>query len=166
MRNRLALTGLFLSAFALPAMAQSNRYSATTGDVSLTSAGATFTIQKPAVTGAQAKTPVLESITAYCSVACSVTQAYNGAAATATAGTTSPLPPNTGITATATVWTASNVGAGTAAGGIIHIAAGGTQVIDVSKVSVNGAGTAANYSVTVGSITGTVNFTFIWSEQQ
>ncbi len=60
------------------------RWSATTGDVSLNSAGTTDTIQQPATNGSDV---AIDQIVVYCSVACTVTQAANGAAATATAGT-------------------------------------------------------------------------------
>lgn len=144
------------------ALAQPYRYSATTGDVSLAGAGTSFTIQEPALNG---RVIALEAIQVYCSVACNVSQAANGAAATTTAGTTSALLP-TGAPAVATVWTASNVGAGTVMGGILHLPAGATQAIDVSKIVVGpGAGAAANYTVTISSITGTANITLIWSER-
>lgn len=147
-----------------PAVAQQNRYSATTGDVVLSGAATTLTIQRPAV--AAGRTINLETFQVYCSVACSVTQAYNGSAATATAATRTPIPPNTTVPATATAWSASNVGAGTAVGGTIHLLAGATVLILVPQVIVNGAGTAGNYSVTVGAITGTANITAYWNEPQ
>jgi hypothetical protein len=156
MRSLLALFVLVTSA----CFGQVNRYSATSGDVSLSGAGTSFTIQQPA---AGAKILTLEAIQVYCSVACNVTQAVNGTAATATAGTISAIPPAT-IPAAATVWTASNVGAGTAVGAILHLAAAVTQVIDVSKVQLGNA-PASNYTVTISSITGNANITLFWSER-
>jgi hypothetical protein len=159
---------LLLAAFAAAAFAQNtnpSRYSATTGDVSLAAAATTLTIQHgAAVAGLNAKNISMESVTVYCSVACNVSQAYNGAAATATSATVTPIPLNA-TTATATAWSASNVGAGTAVGGITHVPAGGTVTIDVSRVILAGAGTGTNYSITVAAITGTANITGIWGEQ-
>lgn len=162
MKRLLCLAALAALALA-PAFAQQNRFSATTGDASLSAAATTLTIQKPATNG---KNVVLESVTIYCSVACNVSQAVNGTGATATAATVAAIPPNTQQLQTATAWTASNVGNGTAIGGIVHLPSAGTQPIDVSKITLNGAGTGANYSVTIAAITGVANITIIWSEAQ
>lgn len=165
----------FLAAFAalaLPAFAQQNRYSITSGDVVLSAAAYTLTLQKPALVTTAGKTfsvgkdTTLETVVAYCSVSCSISQSINGTAATATAATVSTIPPNIQQRQTANGFTTSNAGAGTAIGGIIHIPAGGTITLDVSKVTLNGAGTGANYSVTVAAITGTANLTMIWNEAQ
>ncbi len=158
---------IFISiiAAALPAVAQQNRYSATTGDVSMSST-TTFTLQAPAAGTGAGKVIQLESVTVHCSVACTITQAYNGAAATTTAATRTPIPPNTQVAATATAWSASNVGGGTAVGGITHLLAGATVTIALDKVALSGAGSAANYSVTVTQASGTANLTYFWSESQ
>lgn len=164
---------LFLLALALqacqpvPVHAQNvSRWMATTGDVSLSSAGTTATIQQPATNGSDV---AIDQIVVYCSVACSVTQAANGAAATATAGTVNPiLPAATNTTSPVNFFTASNVGSGTAQGGILHMGAASTYVLCLSTACGNaanvtvgrGGGTAANYSVSIGSVTGTVNITF------
>lgn len=137
------------------------RYSATTGDVALVAAGTKLTIQQPAT---NANSVVLEAAVIYCTVACDVTQSQNGTAATATAGTASLLLPF-GVPALATVWTASNVGAGTAAGGILHLAAGERLTLDLSKVSMGNTGTATNYTIVVATITGTANISLFWSEK-
>jgi hypothetical protein len=148
------------------------RYSATTGDVVLNPGATTATVQQPASNGSDV---VIDQIMVYCSVACSITQAANGAAATTTAGTVTPLLPAPANTpATVKLFTASNVGAGTAQGGITHIPAGGTVVLCLSRSCGNsadvvigrGSGTASNYSVTVASITGTANITFYLRTQQ
>lgn len=144
---------------AISATAQS-RFSGTTGDVALAAQTTTLTLQKPATNGKDVR---LESITVACSAPCSFTQAYNGTAAGSTAGNALPIPPNTAA-ATATIWTASNVGGGVATGGIVHLYAPGLITIDASKVALAGAGTAANYSVTIASMTGTATITMIWSE--
>lgn len=162
-------------AIASLAVAQSgpSRFSATTGDVSLSAAGTTLTIQQPSVASGAAKQVTLETATVYCSVACNVTQAYNGTAATATSGALTPIPGTpANATAAATVWTASNVGSGTAVGGIIHVQAGQTVTICLSttcgalaSVTMGNTGTATNYSFIVSTITGTANITLIESEK-
>ena len=137
------------------------RYSSTTGDVSLSGAATAFTIQQPPT---NAKTLYLESAVAYCSVACTLTQSSDGTAATSTAGTIVPLPPIT-VPASATTWTASNVGTGTAAGGAVHLPAGGnTAVLDLSRIVLPAGNTNTNYTVSIASLTGTVNITFFWKE--
>lgn len=155
---------LWLALAALPLAAQTTqvRFSATTGDVPLVSAGTTLTIQPPAT---NAKQWTGETAYIYCSVACSVSQAKNGAAATATAGTFTAVNPGETTPAVTTVWTASNVGTGTAVGGILHLAAGATVAIDLSKVKLGATGTATNYSISVSSITGNANITVIGMEQ-
>lgn len=137
------------------------RYSATTGDVVLAAASTKFTIQQPATNG---NVVMLEAAVLYCSVACDVTMAQNGTAATATAGTVTQILPF-GVPAMATVWTASNVGSGTAAGGILHLAATERVTIDLSKISMGNTGTATNYTFVISSITGTANVTVFWSER-
>lgn len=137
------------------------RYSATTGDVVLVTAGTKLTLQQPATNGKQVK---MEAAVIYCSVACDVTMAQNGTAATATTGTVSPLLPF-GPVATASVFTASDVGNGTAAGGIIHLAASERVTLDMSKVAMGNTGTRTNYTWVISSITGNANITIFWSEQ-
>lgn len=162
--KRYILLALALSAALSAQVVQ--RFAATTGDVSLSGTATTATVQ-------QLATPLgniaLDQVVVYCSVACSVTQAANGTAATATAGTVTPILPTPLLTpAPVTFWTASNVGTGTAQGGITHVPAGGTVVLCLNTACGNpttvslgsGSGTAMNYSVTVASITGTANITF------
>jgi hypothetical protein len=154
-------------AFCAGALAQQTyRFSATTGDVSLSAAGTTATIQQPATNQSQVE---LEQAVVYCSVNCSITQAANGTAAANTAGTVRALlPTQLAVPIPVNFFTASDVGAGTAQGGIIHVVGPGTVVIcfNVScgatqSIRLNtGQGAAANYSITIGSITGTANITF------
>ena len=152
----------------IPAFAQSQgvRWSATTGDVVLAGAATTATVQQPATGGNQV---YIDQIVVYCSVDCSITQAVNGTAASATAGTVRaimPTPLNTAFVHT--FWTASNVGSGTAQGGIIHLPGGSTVAICLSPscgaggqvIMGTGGGTAVNYSLAIASLTGTVNVTF------
>jgi hypothetical protein len=144
------------------ALAQSPRYMATTGDVVLSGTATALTLQQPASNQSSIQ---LESAIVYCSVACVVSQAQNGSAATSTAGTIRRIPPNT-TASSATVWTASNVGAGTATAPDLHLTAAGTMVIDLSKVVLaRGAGTGVNYTISIASITGTANIALFWTEQ-
>jgi hypothetical protein len=157
----LVVSLLLLAAGQGSAQPAVRRYSATTGDVSLSGAGTKFTIQQPAT---NANLVVLEAATIYCSVACDLTQSQNGTAASTTAGTVSLLLPF-GVPALATVWTASNVGNGTAAGGILHLQATERVTIGLSSVSMGNTGTATNYTFVISSITGTANITLVWSER-
>ena len=151
---------------ALPLFAQQQiRWAATTGDVVI-SAAYTATIQQPATNQSQVH---LDQIVVYCSAACSVTQAANGSAATTTAGTVTPiLPTGLAVPVPVNFFTASNVGAGTAQGGAVHIAAGAAVVLCFTASCGNpaevilgsGQGAAANYSVTIGSVSATVNITY------
>ena len=152
----LALLSCTLAAQIIP----SPRYSGTTGDVSLTAAGTTLTIQQPAV---PVRSISFESATVYCSVACTVTQAQLGAAATTTAGSFTVMAPHT-RGASALLFTASNVGTGQAIGGAIHLGAGQSVVIDLSSYVITAAPNA-NYSISVSSITGTANITVISTER-
>lgn len=159
-------------ALAIPLTAQppsfSPRYCATSGAVVLAGAGTTFTVQQPATS---VKTIVLDSALVYTSVASSFTQSVNGTAASATAGTVAQIPGNTPtITATATAWTASNVGAGTSIAGTFYTYAGGPGVsLDLTNggynLTLKPTGTASNYSITIASMTGTAQITMCWREQ-
>lgn len=153
---------------ALPAFGQQIiAWKATTGDVSLMAAGTKATIQK---TTNNSVTVYIDKIEVYCSVACSVTQTANGTAASATAGTINPvLPTLPTLTMPFNFYTASNVGSGTDQGGITHVPAGGTVVFCLSPNCSNGqqvylgttdGGVGTNYTIVIGSITGTVNITF------
>jgi len=155
------LAALAFSAFAQPQL----RWAATTGDVTLSSAGTTATVQQQSTNPAQI---LLDQAVVYCSVACTVTQAANGTAATTTAGTVTPILPNQlNITVPVNFYTASNVGGGTAQGGAVHLGAGGTVVLcftpscgNPAQVTIGTGGTATNYSIVISSITGTTNITF------
>lgn len=155
------LTLFLLCLPSLPAQPAVRTYSATTGDVVLVAAGTKFTIQQPATNANQVQ---LIAAVAWCSVACDLTQSQNGTAASTTAGTVTEILPF-GVPALATVWTASNVGAGTAAGGILHLSAGERLTIDLSRVSMGNTGTATNYTFVISSITGTANITGFWGEK-
>lgn len=162
---------LILLALSLPLLAQTPgggtfvRWSATTGNVSLSGAGTTATIQQPATNADQVE---LEQIIVYCSVSCTITQSANGAAATSTAGTITPiLPSPLNSVVTATFWTSSNVGNGTLQGGSFNMPSAGTQAFCLNTacnsthtVTLGTGGKGNNYSVSISSITGTANITF------
>ena len=147
------------------------RWSATTGNISLSAAGTTATIQQPA-SGADsmAADEVIEQIVVYCSQACVATQYANGTAATATTGTVTPLLPTPlNFQVPLNFFTSSNVGTGTQQGPATNIGAGSTVVLCLAQTCLNGGnvtlghggGTAANWSVVIGSVTATVNITMI-----
>ncbi len=158
--SRILIIATTLIVAALPGRGQGN-YSATTGDVVLSGAATKFTIQQPAANALQVR---LLTAVVYCSVPCDISQAQNGAAATATAGTANALLP-TLPTATATVWTGSNVGAGTTAGGLLHLAVGERVTLDLSGLTMGNTGSGTNYTIATSSITGTANITLFWREQ-
>lgn len=156
---------LFVLACASAFAQNGPRFSATTGDASLVAAGTTLTLQRPAASGGPQIGVTLESAVVYCSVACNVTQAFNGTGASTTAATITPLPP-VGASPVALAFSASNVGGGTAVPGILHLAAGQTAVIDVSAIKLASGGITSNYSFIISTITGTANITAIWAERQ
>lgn len=157
---------LFAAAFAIHAQ-NTQRWMATTGDQSLSGSGTTATIQQPAANGALV---TLEQIVVYCSVACNVSQAANGTAATTTAAQSSitpVLPTATNAQPPFNFFTRSDVGTGTAQGGIYHLAAGQTitfclaaSCLNGRDVVLGGSSTGLNYSVSINSITGTANIAF------
>lgn len=151
-----------VAALALIAQTPSPRFSATTGDVSLSAASTALTIQQPA---SNAKQVALETAVVYCSVACNITQAQNGAAATANAGTAVSSLPGSSAAAVANVFTASNVGAGTTIPPVLHLAGGATVTLDLSSLTMGNTGSATNYTISTSSITGTANITIYWRER-
>lgn len=161
-------TLLLFLALAASALAQT-RWSMTTGNLALSAAGTAVTIQQPS-SGAQEV--VIENAVVYCSVACTVSFAANGTAATTTAGTVRALLPALMTTpAPFNFFTASNVGAGTAQGGVINIPAGGTTTVcfgtsgsgcaatNTANYTLPAGGTGTNFTVSIASLTGTVNIT-------
>lgn len=166
MKKLLALLSLSI----VPLAAQS-RWAATTGDATVSGTAYAATIQQPASNQAQV---ALDQIVIYCSVACVATQAVNGTAATTTAGTILPILPSTPNTPiNLNFFTASNVGAGTTQGGLLHIVAGSTVTVCFSpscgnptQVMLPSAGTLSNYSVSLASFTGTANITFYGRSSQ
>jgi hypothetical protein len=164
--GRSLLFAAFVGVFAHDGQAQPQptRWSATSGDVSLSSTGYIATIQQPTTGQQQVQ---LEYGIVYCSVSCTIAQYAMGTAATATAGTINPIIPSAS-SVTATFWTASNVGTGTQQGGTFHLQGPGTQTFCLNtsfgatkSVTLPITGTGSNYSVSIVSLTGTVNITFV-----
>lgn len=157
-----------LAAFSLiPAAAQTNAYVSSTGDVSLSAAATAATLQQPAATATTAAKDVrLQWASVYCSVACTVTQSVNATtAATTTAGTPVAVPGNAPQPAAALFYTASNASGGTTIA-VDHIPAGGTFTFDLTAMRLPRAGTTSNYTIAVGSITGTANIKIAHTEVQ
>jgi hypothetical protein len=104
-----------------------------------------------------------------------VGQAQNGTGATATAGTATALLPihtinagSTAVTAAARVFTASNVGAGTAVAPALVYASGSFAVIDLSQRNVGLSGIGNNYSVSLtntGAASCTGSIAIYWAEK-
>lgn len=136
-------------------------YSSTSGNVSLSGTGYSFTIQQPKTGSNQVS---LQAAVVYCSVACTLTQSQNGTAATATAGSINPLLPF-GPTSPTTVWGASNASGGTTAGGALSLLAGIPTTLDMSRITLPKGNTSTNYTFVFSSINGTVNVTLYWQEQ-
>ena len=140
------------------------------------SSSTTLTIQEPTATssgpGGQVPAGVKQVNFLVAVVNCSgqpftITQAENGAAATATAGTALALDPGSSKTAAAKVWTASNVGTGTATAAPLSYTIGDPRTIDLTQRSMGVA--SHNYSITLtnnGSSSCTGSIDIYWSEQQ
>jgi hypothetical protein len=134
-----------------------------------------LTIQQPA-TGAR-QVSFQQAIVQCPGQSFTISQAQNGAAATATAGSASALLPiqyinngSTAVTAAALVFTSSNVGTGTATSPIQTYPSGGSPpVLDLSNRTMGIPPTGSfNYSVTLtntggSSCTGTIGI--YWSEK-
>ena len=94
----------------------------------------------------------------YCASASTATVSWNGAAATTTAGSEIKLP-GTQAPSGSTIWTASNVGAGTT-GPVYNVAAGGTLLISLTWFHFGTQGTSQNLTI---STSGTCTITFAYS---
>lgn len=138
-----------------------NCYTASTGNVTLVSAGTAATIQQP-ITTAPFPFNALKA-TVQCSVTCVVTRSKDGTAATTTLSQSSivqsPATPSGKSTPlTMQFYTASNASGGTTID-VNTINGGGILAFDMSDVSF-GAVPGQTYTIAVGSITGTANITF------
>lgn len=144
---------LFALAIA-PLMAQpTDHYVATATTTALT-------LQQPATQGRQISFPTgpVAGASVSCAAAQTATLAWNGTAATATAGTEIKLP---GTTASSgmTVWTASNVGGGTT-GPAYPIPAGVPLSIWLGWFNFGSTGTGSNLTI---STTGSCTISFFYA---
>lgn len=115
-----------------------------------------LTVQQPAENASQVQ---FGMVTVYCAVAQTVTEEWNGAAATTTAGTIKRSP-GTLAAPMATVWTASNVGTGTT-GPVYNVPGGQTLVLNASTVRMGTTGANTSYSIGTN---GTCTITMSWTE--
>ena len=163
--KRVFWLSVFVLAVAIRLLAQSTtttRLYATYHEVTPNGAAVVVTVQQPS-TGARQL--VFEGATIYCSVACVPALEVNGTAATVTAGTLIKLDTRA-PSATAAVFTGSDVGAGT----VINrypVAAG--QQISIAKSGLLlgvDSGSKHNLTIRTDSISGTVRVSLAWSEPQ
>lgn len=146
---------------------------ATTSATLAGSAATTLTVQQPA-TGTAHQINFI-AVVAQCSgQAFSVDQSQNGTAATTTAGSTVGLIPiiktaaGAAVTSTANVFTASNVGSGTATAPTLAYTAGDPHTIGLADRSMSGTGNTQNYSIKVtnnGSASCTGAIAIYWYER-
>lgn len=126
--------------FALPLMAQP-----VPRDHYIASADTTkLTIQQPSTQARQITFGDATNVglSVYCASASTLTISWNGTAATATAGTEKKLP-GTVFSSGVTVWTGSNVGAGTT-GPVYNVPAGGTLPVSLTWFRFGTTGTSTN----------------------
>lgn len=134
----------------------------------------TLTIQQPATGSRQIN--FMTGIVTCDTQPFTVSQAQNGSAASATTGTAVALIPlqvtgsGAAVTATANVFTSSNVGGGTAVASVLPFAAGSVTVLDLSMRTwaAGASATTNNYSIKLtntgpSSCTGAV--TIYWRER-
>ena len=119
-----------------------------------------LTVQQPATNARQITFGDSNVVGAsvYCASAQTATISWGGAAATATAGTEIKLP-GTQQPSGATIWTASNVGAGTT-GPVYNVIAGTTFAIDLTWFQFGTQGTSQNLTITT---TGSCTITFAYT---
>lgn len=169
-----ALLSVLLSMSVASAHAQTKfPYIASTGQISVSAAAYAATLQQPA-TATTSSLPVSFPVSTtggappagasvYCSVACVATITRNGTAATATAGTVTAVNPTDPVPVV-NFFTGSNASGGVTLG-IFNIPAGSLQVLDMSAIKMGAGGTAVNLTISIASLTGTVNITFYPLEQ-
>lgn len=158
---------LFLIVAAVSSFGQTNySYVATTGNVSLSSATTAATLQQPSTEARDVSFPLSTNggapppgASIYCSVACVATIARTCTTpASATAGTV------TGVSTAAptpfvTMWTASNA-SGCTTLRVINIGAGVEYPIDLSQFALVRGSNTSNLTISIASLTGTVNISF------
>jgi hypothetical protein len=129
-------------------------------ETSLSSSAEVITIQQPSSGG---RNIFLADAFIYCSVVCNPQIEMNGTGATTTPLTVA-LGSNTLQSATATAFSASNVGSGTVLAKFA-LTAGQNQPIDLTGLQLHGNSIANNISIRTDAITGTVRIQFRWVEQ-
>lgn len=144
---------IVLSALLLAQPASPDHYIASASTTALT-------IQQPASDARQISfgDTNMAGASVYCASAQTATVSWNGTAATSTAGSEIRLP-GTLRPSNVTVWTASNVGTGTA-GPVYNVPAGGTFLISMPWFYLGSQGTLSNVTITT---TGTCTITFAYS---
>ena len=146
-------TIFLIFAGAVIAFAQGDRYIATASTTALT-------LQQPATDARSISFLSSGPASVYCASAQTITLSWNGTAATTTAGTAKLIPP-TQKPASVSVFTSSNVGAGTT-GPVYNVPAGGTFIIDLSWFAMGSNGTGNNITLTTN---GTCTITMQWIEK-
>ena len=99
-----------------------------------------------------------------CSVACVASIISNGTAATGSTTTINPVPGSGGPPPLIQLFANSNLSGGTTVAAF-DVAAGETKAIDMSGYKLPAGGTGVNLTVSIASLTGTVNITFYPLEQ-
>jgi hypothetical protein len=156
-RRLFLLLILSISAYAADEVGQYTTYQ----EASLTSAVQAVTVQQIA---SGTHDIAFKRATIWCSSAATFTLAINGTAATSTSGTVNKFNLWQPI-ATATSWTASNVGTGTVLKKYDFQAAQPEITIDLSYIKIlRNAGTGANVTLSTNSITSTCRISFVWAE--
>jgi hypothetical protein len=160
-----------LALFSLPVFGQTKfSYVSSTGNQSVSAAYAA-TLQQPATNSLPVSFPIATNGAAppvgasvFCSAACVASVILNGTAATTTAGTVSGTT-NSTPPAVVKFFTASNQSGGTTLVSF-NIAAGQTFPIDMSQMSLpGGSNTLSGITISIASVTATVNITFYPLEQ-
>lgn len=128
-------------------------------DYLATASTTALTIQQPAATDSIQVN--FDQAWIYCAAEQTATLKWNGTAASATTLAVKRLP-TTSAPATATAWSASNVGSGTT-GPTYVVPAGLTYRINLAKFHMNRGGTSTNLTL---STTGTCTITMAWNEAE
>jgi hypothetical protein len=126
----------------------------------LSSSAEVITVQQPS-----SNALVVRGISAYIdsTAACAFTIERDGTPATSTALTPVPLNPLISSSAASTGWSSSNVGTGSV---VTRAAtpAGGSVVVDLTRLVMNGNGTFKNFTLRTASCTATVNVVLTYTE--
>lgn len=149
---------IILFSIAAGAVAQTNVYSVFREE-SPTGAATALTIQQPA---SPTKNATILGAYIYCSAACTATLEHTGTPATNTEVTPDPNTPGSPA-ATIRAFRSSDVGSGTTknkyaivAGGYVLLEFNGTQLTRTA---------AANYTIRIAGMTGTVYLLWMWREE-